>query len=60
MLDDEWNSYIELHVKVGDCDLCQANLDDLREEDTRDEASLDALRERCFASSVGFLSRPPE
>jgi RNA polymerase sigma factor (sigma-70 family) len=60
VLDDEWNAYIDFHVSVADCDRCHANLEDLREEDARDAASLEALRERCFASSVGFLSRPPE
>lgn len=60
VLDDDWNAYIDFHVNVAACDRCHANLDDLREEDARDAASLEALRERCFASSVGFLSRPPE
>jgi len=36
---------------------CLANLEDLREEDRRDAAEHERLRERCFASSVGFLSR---
>lgn len=56
-LDAEWNSYIEFHVQTAGCDRCNANLEDLRTEDQRDAAASQALRERCFASSVGFLSK---
>jgi RNA polymerase sigma-70 factor (ECF subfamily) len=59
VLDEDWNTYIDFHVQQADCDRCQANLADLRSEDERDAASHERLRERCFASSVGFLSRPP-
>jgi RNA polymerase sigma-70 factor (ECF subfamily) len=59
VLDDDWNTYIDFHVHQADCDRCHANLEDLRSEDERDAASHERLRERCFASSVGFLSRPP-
>ena len=58
VLDEDWNTYIDFHVHQADCDRCQANLEDLRSEDERDAASHEQLRERCFASSVGFLSRP--
>lgn len=60
VLDDDWNTYIDFHVHHADCDRCNANLEDLRSEDERDAASHEQLRERCFASSVGFLSRPPD
>jgi RNA polymerase sigma-70 factor (ECF subfamily) len=56
-LDDDWNHYIDFHVDQADCDRCQANLEDLRAEDERDAAWREQLRERCFASSVGFLSQ---
>jgi len=60
-LDDEWNRYVEFHAEVAGCDRCRANLDDLRAEEERDDReSKDRFRERCFASSVGFLSRRPE
>lgn len=58
-LDDAWNEYIDFHVHQADCDTCNANLDDLRSEDERDAAAHEKLRERCFASSVGFLSHSP-
>ncbi len=56
-LDDDWNRYIEFHVQQADCDRCNANLEDLRSEEERDAAARERLRERCFASSVGFLSK---
>jgi RNA polymerase sigma factor (sigma-70 family) len=56
-LDEDWNEYVDFHVHKAGCDRCTANLDDLRVEDARDAQSTAALRERCFASSVGFLSR---
>lgn len=56
-LDDDWNGYIQFHVETAGCDRCLANLDDLRAEDERDATTRAALRDRCFASSVGFLSR---
>jgi RNA polymerase sigma factor (sigma-70 family) len=59
-LDDDWLSYVEFHAEVGGCDRCLANLDDLRAEDEGALEGRDQLRERCFASSVGFLSRRPE
>ncbi|MCG3128547.1 MAG: hypothetical protein CHACPFDD_03436 [Phycisphaerae bacterium] len=58
VLDDDWQSYISFHVDELGCDICRANLDDLREEEARDASRREALRARCFASSVGFLSRP--
>jgi RNA polymerase sigma-70 factor (ECF subfamily) len=58
VLDEDWNTYIDFHVRQADCDRCNANLEDLRSEDQRDAASHERLRERCFASSVGFLSGP--
>ncbi|MCK4342390.1 MAG: sigma-70 family RNA polymerase sigma factor [Phycisphaerae bacterium] len=56
-LDEDWNHYIDFHAHQADCDRCHANLEDLRSEDERDAEWRDQLRERCFASSVGFLSR---
>lgn len=58
VLDPEWQEYVEFHVEKADCDRCQANLDDLRSEDERDAGTETRFRERCFTSSVGFLSRP--
>jgi RNA polymerase sigma factor (sigma-70 family) len=56
-LDEEWDAYIDFHVEHADCDRCSANLADLRSEDERDAAARQRLAEKCFASSVGFLSK---
>jgi RNA polymerase sigma-70 factor (ECF subfamily) len=58
-LDDDWQAYVEFHAEIAGCDRCLANLDDLRSED-EDAGAREQLRERCFASSVGFLSHRPE
>lgn len=58
-LDEDWNNYVDFHVHQADCDRCRANFEDLQSEDQRDDAARQGLRQRCFASSVGFLSRPP-
>lgn len=58
VLDEDWNEYVDFHVNKAACAECRANLDDLREEESRDAKAHEALKERCFASSVGFLSRP--
>lgn len=58
-LDEDWSTYVEFHAEVAGCDRCLANLDDLRSED-EGAAAREQLREKCFASSVGFLSRRPE
>jgi len=59
-LDDDWNMYIDFHVDKAGCPRCNANLEDLHAEDERDEAARQQFRERCFASSVGFLSKTPQ
>jgi RNA polymerase sigma-70 factor (ECF subfamily) len=58
-LDDEWSMYVDFHVDKAGCPRCNANLEDLQVEDERDGATGRQLRERCFASSVGFLSKAP-
>jgi len=58
-LEEDWHNYVEFHAEVAGCGRCAANLEDLRAEDERDAQAREALRERCFASSVGFLSRRP-
>lgn len=57
VLDVDWNRYIDFHADTARCERCSANLDDLREEEDRDARSREELRDRCFQSSVGFLSK---
>ena len=58
-LDETWNEFIEFHIDLARCPRCAANHDDLKEEDRRDAEERERFRERCFASSVGFLSQAP-
>ena len=51
-LDEEWTDYIRFHLETVGCEVCQANLDDLESEKREPVAD---LRERLFASSVGFV-----
>jgi len=57
-LDDDWNLYVDFHVNQVGCPRCAANLDDLRTEGGNQQER-QRLRDRYFASSVGFLSRRP-
>ncbi|HOO17035.1 MAG: RNA polymerase sigma factor [Phycisphaerae bacterium] len=59
-LDEEWMTFIDFHANQAQCPRCLANLDDLREEEQRDAAEREKLCERCFASSIGFLSKMPD
>ncbi|MBI4582508.1 MAG: sigma-70 family RNA polymerase sigma factor [Planctomycetes bacterium] len=53
-LEPEWADYVAFHLDVAGCDICAANLADLKSE----SASIQpAARERLFASSVGFVRR---
>lgn len=58
VLEDDWQRYIEFHVQEAGCARCAANLEDLRSED-ESATGQPEFRARCFASSVGFLSRGP-
>lgn len=58
VLDEPWLSYTQLHLDVVGCPLCLANLQDVQAEE--DAAAPVDPSEVIFASSVGFLSRPPE
>lgn len=53
-LDAKWTDYVEFHLKTLGCRFCQANLSDLREQQTE---APQALRERIMQSTVGFLHR---
>jgi len=56
ILEDPWLSYAQFHLDVVGCPICVSNLEDLREE--AGDLPAPDLRERIFASSVGFLSAP--
>ncbi len=55
--------YIEFHLNVIGCRLCQANLDDLRaraEDQENQAAETDRRRRKYFESSRGLLSKNAE
>ena len=54
-LDDDWQDYVKFHIEKLGCRLCQANRDDLNEEQA--EANNTVLRKRIYQSSVGFLKK---
>jgi RNA polymerase sigma-70 factor (ECF subfamily) len=54
VLEEPWLGYTQLHLDVVGCEMCLANLADLKSEE-EDRPAVDT--ERLFASSVGFLSR---
>lgn len=52
-LEPPWLDYVEFHLRQLDCESCQANLEDLRRQNSR--AGGDAFRHRVMESTVGFL-----
>ncbi len=60
VLEEEMGAYVDFHAEQAGCERCAANLTDLQQEDERDLVWSDEFRQRCFTSSVGFLSRRPE
>lgn len=54
-LDAPWAQYAEFHLHKLGCRFCQANLEDLRRQGTREESR--ASRQRILASTVGFLRK---
>jgi RNA polymerase sigma factor (sigma-70 family) len=59
-LDEDWCTFVDFHVGAAGCERCSANLDDLRSEEEDAGGQRADLCERCFASSVGFLSNRPD
>jgi len=53
-LEDDWADYVSFHLEIVGCEVCAANLQDLKNQDTRETA---VVKERLFASSVGFLRK---
>lgn len=53
LLPADWEEFVRFHVEVLGCTFCAANLEELTESDTTDEA--DSFHKRLFSSTVGFL-----
>ncbi len=57
VLSDETARYVTFHVDVVGCRYCQANLADLKNQQSEGRASADDRRKRYFQSSAGELRR---
>ncbi|MEZ6060335.1 MAG: sigma-70 family RNA polymerase sigma factor [Planctomycetaceae bacterium] len=53
ILPPEWADFVRFHVETLGCTFCNANLSELRLNDEAADSS--SMRERLFASTVGFL-----
>lgn len=51
----EAGDYVEFHLNVVGCRLCQANLADLRRQQSETGAAVDSRRRKYFQSSAGYL-----
>ena len=57
VLPADQQSFVQFHLETVGCRFCQANLDDLKEQQAGSEADHSARRKRYFESSVGYLQR---
>ena len=53
VLEPEWEDYARFHLETVRCEVCAANLEDIR----AGEGSSAPAREKLFTSSVGFLRK---
>lgn len=49
--------FVRFHLEVSGCRTCQANLDDLKNRQTDEPATVDTRRKKYFQSSAGHLRR---
>ena len=54
-LDATWKDYINFHIDMIGCHICQANLEDLRAKQEEQAPSVVERRRRVYHSSVGHL-----
>lgn len=58
-VDDAWAEYIEFHLQTVGCRLCAANVEDLRQSQSRSPTD-ERRRQRFFESSAGGLPPPSQ
>jgi len=54
-LDPDWQAYVDFHLNVLGCHFCQANFQDLQQQNQQKGA--DKLQERIMESTLGFLQK---
>jgi hypothetical protein len=57
VLSSDQQLYIQFHLETINCRFCQANLDDLKEQQLGNKEDQSARRKRYFESSAGYLQR---
>lgn len=57
VMEADESSYVRFHLEVSGCRMCQANLDDLKNQKTDKPASVDSRRKKYFQSSAGHLRK---
>lgn len=60
VLADDLSRYIIFHLETIGCRYCQANLDDLRQQQADESGTAATRRRKYFQSSAGYLDRQEE
>lgn len=57
VLDESQAAYVKIHLEAVGCRYCQANVDDLRRQQSEKAATSEGRRRKYFQSSAGHLAR---
>lgn len=57
VLEDQIRDYVQFHVNQVGCRLCQANLEDLKRQQSEQHTITQNRRRRYFQTSAGYLGR---
>lgn len=57
-IDTAERDYLQFHLQIVGCRLCQANLDDLQQQSTEQQTTAQTRRRRYFQTSAGYLKKP--
>lgn len=52
----EYLDYIRFHLETIQCRFCQANLEDLKQQQSQNQPQVSARRRKYFQTSAGYLS----
>ncbi len=55
-MDDLQLDYIRFHLEVIQCRYCLANLEDLKQQSSQNQANVSSRRRKYFQTSAGYLS----
>lgn len=57
VLPDDHHAYLEFHLQTAGCRYCQANLEDLKTQQSEATEGAATRRKKYFQSSAGYLKR---